>query len=367
MNTTQYFENANWLISEIGSEIPQALFTTSVVHQLLQTQNSAAPQNRTEFLQKTLKATHEFASIQQSILKNDNAKKILIAFNLSSLLDENFSLNFASNVVTLSGGGEKAAQEQFQNFHVSVSTIATNWQTLSNSLGPLQAAILPANVLNDRTNDTVLILEIRQEGTAMPNAASLATIFESINTLYQSVMRAIQAESAPGLEIVYITSGSTVRIDLKGIGDAVKYVKELFIEGWEKIRHRKADDFHHNAKATLDGLHTLKVLQEHRSLNPEEKERIKHHVLESMIDLYKEGALPQEIQPVELISNDKLITSVKQRLLLPIPASPPSISTSSEDSPPSSEAETVTHLPVVTKKTRTPSHPKSKKKSAKKR
>lgn len=71
---------------------------------------------------------------------------------------------------------------------------------------------------------------------------------------------------------------------------------------------------------TLEGLHTLDELAKHRHLDPEAKKRLEHSIVQSMLDLYQAGALPKEIQAVEVVYNEKLMDTVQQKLL-PAPSS----------------------------------------------
>ena len=118
----------------------------------------------------------------------------------------------------------------------------------------------------------------------------------------------------------------TLRIDLRGLGGPIKQIKELLLEGWSRIRHRHADDFRSNTKALLEGLHVVDALASNKHLDPESKSRIRHRLVESMLNLFKASALPREVQPVEIIFNDTLIEGIQRRLLptrsIPIVAAP---------------------------------------------
>jgi len=264
-----------------------------------------------DFIGLVFEATHELAAWSPKILANENAVKILKAFDLDILMDPKLPTNIAKSLTNLTSSNGPLGH----NYYDLVTPIARAWKTLAACVEPIEQILIPHEISDEKISEDIITLEIRRPGDEKPDAATLAATLTSLEQLYESVVHSLQSESVPPLRLVFVTSGSNIRFDLKGIGDAVKHIKDLFIEGWEKIRHRKADDFKHNTKAALEGLHALEVLANHREVDPETKQRLNYHIVGSMLELFKAGALPREIQPVELVSNDLLLLGVQQKLL----------------------------------------------------
>ncbi len=122
--------------------------------------------------------------------------------------------------------------------------------------------------------------------------------------------------------VIYADSGSSFRFDFKGLGEPIKQIKSIFVDAWNNVRHRKADDFHHNGKAIIEGLDILRKIQSHRQqniLNPEDANRLSLLINKSMFDLLEAGALPREIPDTENVSNKEIMNGIQQKLLPPAP------------------------------------------------
>ncbi|HEX8096584.1 MAG TPA: hypothetical protein VF507_01055, partial [Pyrinomonadaceae bacterium] len=141
--------------------------------------------------------------------------------------------------------------------------------------------------------------------------------------LYEAVAIASGKKEFDPLTVIYATSGSSFRFDFKGLGEPIKQLKELLVEAWKKIRHRKADDFHHNSKAILEGLNLLSEIRSHNRhhvLDSETTMRLNQQIIKSMLGLFEVGALPREVQTIEIVSNEELMQGIQQKLLPPAPA-----------------------------------------------
>jgi hypothetical protein len=317
MNTFQFIETAQWLVSIVNESAVKDLVDPRFAETLLR----GDVKDPSDFIARVFEATHELATLRPRIIANQNAVEIVKAFGLDSLMDPKFPTGVAKSL-SIAAAEQRAGPGTGHAIYEILSPISATWRRFVSCIQPIDHLLIPREISVGEPSIEILTLEIRKPGNSKPNAEVMASILTNIDRIYRSVTDALQKESVPPLELVFLTSGSDVRFDLKGVGDAVKYVKELFIEGWEKIRHRKSDDFRQNTKAALEGLHTLDVLSAHRALDPETKQRISHHIVDSMLELFKAGALPRDIQPVEIVSNDQLMSGIQQKLL---PAPPPTL------------------------------------------
>ena len=118
--------------------------------------------------------------------------------------------------------------------------------------------------------------------------------------------------------MLYANSGSSFRFDLTGLGDPIKQLKQVFVDAWRLIRHRRADDFQSNGKAIVDGLNILERIESGRrkhALTAEEANRLKLQINRAMLSLLEGGAMPREIPEVEPVQNRELMQTIQQKLL----------------------------------------------------
>jgi hypothetical protein len=124
------------------------------------------------------------------------------------------------------------------------------------------------------------------------------------------------------LEIIKLESGTGLRIDLKGLGEPIKEIKNLILEMWSKHRHKRVDEIVDHNRALASSIHLLEEIGrkvKKGNLTDEDGNRFKRAVVASALGLFKNGALIEEIPPVESIDNVKLLDGFGPKLL----AAPP--------------------------------------------
>jgi hypothetical protein len=184
--------------------------------------------------------------------------------------------------------------------------------------------MIPEVIAEEKDFDEILTLELRYDHRNNPQANAVSELLLNATKLYEAVAIASGNREFEPLLVVYVTSGSSIRFDLKGLGEPIKQVKSLFVEVWRNIRHRRADDFHHNGKAILEGLDVLSKIETHKRnnvLDAEEAVRLKQQVTKSLLGLLEVGALPREIHDTELVPNKDLMQGMQQKLLPSAPQS----------------------------------------------
>lgn len=267
-----------------------------------------------------LKATHDLAAVAPKIIDHSLAPQILREFGLEEILNSDFAIDIAKAL-----GGPRA-EVAMTDFTHSLYRMSTRWEHMVFSVGPLEKLTIPAAITKEHDYDDILTLEFHTQKEDKPEVSRIERLLDSSTKLYSAVARATVKGDIDTLKLVYLTSGSGFRFDLKGLGEPIKRTKELLVEAWEKIRHRKSDDFHHNIKAVVKGLDVLAKIGAHKNLDPETRSRLEHDITDSMFKLFETGALPREVKTVEVVSNTRLIESFHQNLL---PAPAKQLSTSS--------------------------------------
>lgn len=147
---------------------------------------------------------------------------------------------------------------------------------------------------------------------------SVARLYQDVGQIYEAMCALSHAKESKPLSLVYQASGSSFRFDFKGLGDAIKEVKNLLVEAWTRIRYRKDVDLRENVRTVLEGLSVIEVIDAKREkgkLSSEEAGRLRAAILGSTYSLFKSGALPREIHRVETIANQELLEDFQQRLL----------------------------------------------------
>jgi len=128
----------------------------------------------------------------------------------------------------------------------------------------------------------------------------------------------LQIDKAGKLTLVKIESGSEIRIDLRGMENAIKHLKDFILEVWHKLRHKRVEEVIENNKAILTSIKTIQYIDDSKkndSLTHEEAETFKHNIIKSTLGLFEHGAVIAEIPDKEVVDNTKLLESFSPKLL----------------------------------------------------
>jgi hypothetical protein len=180
---------------------------------------------------------------------------------------------------------------------------------------PFRDLTIPADLLGERREE---VLAINLSDRENLDLKVLAKVIREIEALYDSVNRVFGRTDAPPLQIVKIESGSKLRIDLKGLAETVKELKNAVLEIWSKHRHKKADEIIDQHRVVSSGIEVLTKIDRRvkkKELTNEDGARFKHAIVESTLGLFKNGALIDEIPATEVIDNVKLLDGFAYRLL----------------------------------------------------
>jgi len=266
-----------------------------------------------------LTATHHMARLS-GLLENDpEAMEVLKAFNLVHIIDNSYWARLSERLFARDMPPPIALQE-----HMSMTVEA--WRMMIESAAPWGALTTPSELLDARLPDDIMSIELRYDGgeTSLTRLHSTAGLLEKA---YAAVARIYGKEHdvKAQLRIVSIQSGSAIRIDCKGLAEIVKHLKEFFFEAWHKLRHRRAEEVIEKNHAVLSTLAVMEKLESRKrdgSLSPEEAEQLRRSMISATLGMFRYGALPTDIPPIEYVDNNKLLGGFTgQKLLMP-PALP---------------------------------------------
>lgn len=304
MQTIEFLQTARWILSQYTDEAKD-FFGRGV-------QAIAGSEKKTDAVESLLLITHELARVRPILSAHPHAPQILKAFHLNMLLEETWPIQLSASVLRRDADGPPRHQ-----LDLVTQGLVSAWTVFAGCIDPVEHLIAPQEVLSEHAFDEVLTIELRHEGEKPIALATLAEAINHLTQLYSSITRALAEPDTP-LTLLYADSGSSVRVDLRGNGKAINGLKELLIEAWNRIRHRRADDLATNNKAVLSSLSVLDEINTRRekgTIEPEDAANLTNKIIQSTIGLFETGALPREIPSIENVPNLKLIEALQPKLL----------------------------------------------------
>ena len=166
----------------------------------------------------------------------------------------------------------------------------------------------------------MLTIEIRRSEREALGSDTVAGVFSNVTKLHSAMSRLCGVKDPEALTVMHATSGTGFRFDFKGAGEPIKQIKELMVELWNLVRHRRADMQRKNNQALIDSLATLQKIDSHRKakiLSDEDIRSLKVRVVNGVLALYDAGAKPREIPENEVIRNQKLFDERRPKALPP--------------------------------------------------
>jgi hypothetical protein len=315
METVDFLETSNWILEQF-KEVDLDTFLQALQSLSHAGGGALSP----DVIEAVMRTSHQLPLMRERIIAHPHAPGVLKAFELDEFLREDFPLQIA---IAVAGSRERGEDRVF--------AIATKlWRRLlilRGCIQPVGDLLVPPQVFKEVDYDEVLTLRLQTPQDSMPTTDFVRAVLRNVTELYAAIAILEGKHEFPPLRILYINSGSMIRIDLKGLGEPIKHIKELLIEGWGLLRHRKADDVRHNNIAILQSLATVQQItgmRERGELPPEDATRLSQQVLQSASALLEAGVLPREVKNTEVIDNEKLLDEFRQKLLPPAPSDMPS-------------------------------------------
>ncbi len=251
--------------------------------------------------------------------RDATAVQILRAFHLSALLDRKEFFGWVDRLFSVETA-HKMRDDSDKKEMVPEDSVAIAWRTMIGSVDPIENLTTPEEMRTPELPETFISFElssIAAENTPLPRLAKATAFAEEA---YETVWRAYQIKGSGTLAVVKVESGSSIRIDCKGLGEPIKHLKDLILEAWHKLRHKRAEEVSENSKAALESLAVIKQIKARvadESLSPEEGEQLIRKIITSVCGLFECGALIAEIPSQETVENTKLLGGFVPKLLAP--------------------------------------------------
>lgn len=311
MQTIEFLSTAKWIGGQITSEMESAIFEAGP-HFARSGLEQASVQN-------LFRPLHDLTLVIEQLRTYPLAAKVLRAFQLDEFLDREFPVMLTQRLISAE---KQRDPRELDEYIIKTRQLWANWQAFKRCIAPLENLTIPQQVIQESDFDEILTIILQYQDSLKPTAATVAQILSSTTELYASIATLTGDREFPPLRVIYFDSGSSIRFDLKGLGDPIKRVKELLVEAWNLVRYREVEDYRRNNRAILEGLKTVREIESLRDRNelPEEDAlRLRKLILDGATTLLDNGALPREAMKVEIIENVRILDEFQQKLL---PAAP---------------------------------------------
>jgi hypothetical protein len=150
------------------------------------------------------------------------------------------------------------------------------------------------------------VLDLKQDGFGFER---LEEVLPKLQALFAEHCRVFDLEQS-NTRIAFLDSGSGLTIGIKGDLKVVDSIRKLFVAVWDKIRFRKIEDFKEKLEsidASLDVLTHINEKEKSGVIDPHEASRLKHVILDNVVELMRTGTNLQELQKDDVIQNDAIL------------------------------------------------------------
>lgn len=253
---------------------------------------------------------HEIVRISTMIQQNPEAVEVVKAFGLQRLLNREYLMKYTQTA--LQGSTAAATDEHYAG-------IVKPWMVMTGSEKPWQSLTTPEELVAERSPGNVVSIEIQTLRENVPLQSVISTL-QSLQNAYSVIAQIYVKQGAESkLDVVSIQSGSpTIRIDCKGIAEAITALKEFVHETWNKLKYRRADELAQNSAALSASLKAIQEVDRQIQgavIAREEGEQFKKVLLSSAMSLFGAGALPLDIARATQREDNKLLETFMPKLL----------------------------------------------------
>jgi hypothetical protein len=310
MKTIDVIRTIKWIEGQVGKATKEFLLSRKLFRpDLLERQaNDEKIGPRVELI---MKIVGEVAVAGQVMLTHPFALKVLTSFKIEQLFNSDFVSKRLSMLID-------KREAQAGAIPGDIWEMISRWDEMTSCVRPIQELTIPSEVVGESDYDETLTIQIVRSDEVSSTLETLQTVIEDINKLYEIFATLGTKVAVEPLRVIYIASGSSIRIDVKGLGEPIKHIKNLLVEGWSLWRHRKATELTENSRALLSSLKTFGEIEKQvksGAMKRHEADTLKARIQKTMLSLYGEGALPREIPTVESVPNHTLIELKPQKLL----------------------------------------------------
>ena len=316
MKITDFLSTVRFLQDAISERVANLLLSDGLLERI---RGNGVSSLDDQMASDVLLCSNDLAAVRQEILDHPFASSVLRVYQIPQLVDPELGVDLLKDIYRpRDASGPESINSLFEKLH----KLRYDWANLIQNAKRMEELLVPKAIVGEEPFDEILTIEVNFEGETLPQPSFLRSILENVESLYASVAYATGNREYSPLTVVFMSSGTGFRFDLKGLGEPIKQIKELILEGWTRIRHRKADELNHRNDAALGGLHFLNAVAtsaDNGTITHEEALRIKDAVLKNIWDLYGAGVSIRELPSREIVSNSNLLLEQQQRLLSPPP------------------------------------------------
>ena len=304
MQTRTVINKIRWIRSQLPDGLEERLFSERDTEE-------AVRGGGIEFVHDTTRFT-------EVVSRDAAAVDILRAFDLRALVDRKETVQWLELLMVSAKHHDR--DESAARSGPLEDSVAIAWRIMMGSVDPIEKLTTPEEMRTPELPETYISFEIASiaaENTPLSRLAKAAAFAEEA---YETVCRVYKTEGSRTLVIVKVESGSSIRIDCKGLGEPIKHLKDLILEAWHKLRHKRAEEVLVNNEAVLGSLAAIEQINlrvADGSLSPEEAEKLRRTIIASVCGLIECGALIAEIPSQETVENTKLLDGFVPKLLPP--------------------------------------------------
>jgi hypothetical protein len=263
----------------------------------------------------------DMTRFSESISRDLDAVQIMKAFGLERLIDrQSFKewipiFHHLAIEMRREGASESRGPE-----YAPIDRITNAWKTMTQCAEPINLLTIPESMRKPSLPENFISFEVASVGEENTSLARLAKAANFAEEAYEVVCRVYQIKGNGRLDIVKVESGSDIKIDCKGLGEPIKHLKDLILEAWHKLRHKRTEEILEDSKAVLNSLAVIDQInsrEQENSLSAEEAEQLRRRVVSSVCGLFESGAIIDEIPPQETVENTKLLSNFSPKLIPP--------------------------------------------------
>ena len=237
MQTREVIKEIRWIRSLVSTELENWMFHKGMKEE-----------------PDVIRCIVDASQFADRLSRNAAAVQIMQAFGLDQLADrETFYAWVQGNTGSAARHRETSDADKHTK-EMAGHSLTIAWRTMMSFVDPFEKLTTPEEMRTPELPKTFISFEIAgidAENTPLP-ILSKATGFAE--EAYEAVCRVYQTKDGDHLALVKIESGSIIRIDCKGLGEPIKHLKNLILEAWHKLRHKRAEEVLENSKAVLGSL-----------------------------------------------------------------------------------------------------------------
>ncbi len=212
MQTIEFIRTVKWIQSTLPHEVTENLLGGGL-RRTLHLSEKPDPAS----MSAVNRLTHELARVMPKLAAHAHARAVLQAFELEQLLAPAFPTQVSDAALTVVVGGKT------EGFFKLLRPVEHRWNEMCACVKPLEGLLVPECVAEPEDFDEVLTIQVAEQKDPAC-LGSVSEILKSVETLYRAIARArgVEEKKIEPLRVVYVASGTDIRFDFQGLGDAIK-------------------------------------------------------------------------------------------------------------------------------------------------